>query len=522
VRARPSHNLAGSGAAPAALSIDGVPVAGGVTASVLADGVSLEYAVPTALAAGVHAFDLRIVDKAGNLDEETWKLVVDNEPPTSPANHTTYAPGTEAAKAGGSVTINVTLHDASGIASASADTSRLSSQATTRLVRLPGTDHYSGTAPVTATGANALIPVPVTVSDLAGNVLDLVVKVPLDNVAPIVGDPLSSNEGYTHANVAVETSEPVLLVGSATAPGSPPVSAATTTLQRSPTLSFEGMLPSRTYAYEITAYDAAGNPARVTGSLATRVDAKAPDAVQPLSVVDLLNGTLRLSWPAAKDDVGVAFYRVYRSEDRATFRPVAEVVATEFNDVGLVLEKPYAYQVVAVDYGNNEGQPSPTFRASATAVPSLTVGTATPTLGSTTTVFRYVVTYMSPGGIAPAYVHLILDGVPQNMTRVEGGTPAKGVTYAYETRLAPHKRDEPHTYAFEASDGRYTVKFPLDGKPVRGPLVTADAGASGAASGFAAFAQRVPLGGAALVTTAAVAAVGIAALVIRRKKEGSK
>src|SRR5581483_2215868 len=144
-----------------------------------------------------------------------------------------------------------------------------------------------------------------------------------------------------------------------------------------------------------------------------------------------------------------------------------------------------------------------------------------PTLGTTATTFRYVVTYMSPGGVAPAYVHVLLDGVAQNMT-LESGTPATGLVYAYETRLAPHTRDAPHTYAFEASDGRYVAKFPLDGKPLRGPLVSGDASTGAGASGFAAFAQRVPLGGTSFVIAAAAAAAIIATILARKKKEGSK
>jgi len=116
---------------------------------------------------------------------------------------------------------------------------------------------------------------------------------------------------------------------------------------------------------------------------------------------------------------------------------------------------------------------------------------------------------------------VIIDGVPQNMTH-ESGEPKTGAVYTYETRLAPHKRDAPHTYAFETSDGRYTISFPQDGSLIRGPLVSGDILADGEAGGFAAFAQRVPLGGVAGVAMAMLVAIGVAALVTRRRKEGSK
>jgi hypothetical protein len=118
-------------------------------------------------------------------------------------------------------------------------------------------------------------------------------------------------------------------------------------------------------------------------------------------------------------------------------------------------------------------------------------------------------------------VRIILDGVSQDMTR-EGGDDTTGATYVYETRLAPHKRDAPHTYAFEASDGRYTARFPADGSVMRGPLVSGDALAGGDVTGLASFAQKVPLGGVAGMAMAIVAAAAIAAALGRKKKEGSK
>lgn len=104
---------------------------------------------------------------------------------------------------------------------------------------------------------------------------------------------------------------------------------------------------------------------------------------------------------------------------------------------------------------------------------------------------------------------------------LESGDAKTGAVYVYETRLTPHKRDAPHTYAFETSDGRYTVRFPDDGSVVRGPLVAGGSLADAESGAFASFAQRVPLGGVAGLALALVAAVGISAL-LRRKKEGSK
>jgi hypothetical protein len=212
---------------------------------------------------------------------------------------------------------------------------------------------------------------------------------------------------------------------------------------------------------------------------------------------------------------------VYRSEDNGiTYTLVGESNDVSHEDAGLPYEKPYVYKVAAVDHGANEGAALGTLTASATAVPSLTVGLVSPTVGTVSTSFRYTIVYTSPGGKAATQVRVILDGVPQNMT-LQSGDPKTGAVYVYETRLAPHKRDDPHTYTFEASDGRYTIVYPDDGTVMRGPLVSGDAAASSELAGFANFAQRVPLGGVASLALAFVAAVGLAA-VIRKKKEGSK
>ncbi|HEX2021284.1 MAG TPA: hypothetical protein VHH36_01115, partial [Candidatus Thermoplasmatota archaeon] len=298
--------------------------------------------------------------------------------------------------------------------------------------------------------------------------------------------------------------------------------AQTTEPSRAPRVTFDGLLPSRAYGYELRVADLAGNVALVTGVASTKADTIAPGAPALLTVTDLLNGTLRLSWGAARDDVGVAAYRVYRAQAGGNLTLVAETSDLSYEDAGLPLEREMGYQVIAVDHAGNEGPATARAKATATAVPRLTGGAASPTVGSSATVFRYSITYASPGGVAPTSVRLILDGVAVNMTRQETGDLVAGVTYVYETRLAPHKRDDPHTYAFEASDGRYSVRFPEDGSLLRGPLVSGDALAAAEEDGFAAFAQRVPVGGAAGVALALAAAAAIAAVVVRRKKEGSK
>lgn len=520
--AEAGDSLSGLAQLPSILLVDGTPVPGSLTQEHIAgQRVKLVYNFTQPLAAGIRTFELRVPDRAGNVAKEIWKVAIDGEAPDVKVEKTRFSPGTAAARNGGTVTLNLTITDLSGVSLAVADASGLNPAANaTRLVQLVKTDTFHGTVSVTARDPSASIDVPVRVVDLAGNERSITLSVPLDNVAPQVVSTSIAEIKHRRATIEVPANEPILVNGTATAPASPPVTAATTIAAQKAVLVFDGLLPSRTYQYALTAVDLAGNPVQLPGKFDTLKDTVAPSAVGPLSVLDLLNGTLRLQWAPATDDVLVSHYRVYRSDDGVTFRVVAETPVPSYDDGGLPYEKSYVYKVAAVDHGANEGEASPALRAAATAVPQLTVGAVTPTVGTTSTTFRYAVTYLSPGGVSPAYVRIILDGVPQNMS-LESGNAKTGAVYVYETRLAPHKRDAPHTYAFEASDGRYTVAFPEGGEPIRGPLVSVGGLSDEDASGLAGFAQRVPLGGVAGVAMALVVALGIAALV-RRKKEGSK
>ena len=514
--AEAEDNLARFNASAATLLIDGKAVEA-LETDATGDVLRVAYDVAEPLTAGAHAFELRVTDKAGNPAVEAWAVAIDGEAPTMSVNPSGFAPGRAAAKLGGTVTLNVTVKDASGVQSVTADTRGLSSQATTRFSRVTGTDLYVGTFPVTDANPEATHRIVLTATDLAGNVKKANVDVLVDNVAPIVAEARASDVGQTRAVLVADANEPIVLVGTFTATQAPPVKAAGDKLSAHATLPLEGLLPSRTYAYAVQAMDRAGNSVDLTGRFQTALDLKPPTAVTGLTVLDLLNGTLRLSWSAATDDVGLAYYRVYRSDDAgASFKPIAEVRSLTFDDARLPLEKAFTYQVFAVDWGGNEGKGSEPVAASATAVPHLTAGVVTPTVGSTATVFRYVVTYVSPGGVAPAYVRVYLDGAAQEMKLQPGGTAETGLTYVYESRLAPHKRDAPHTYHYEASDGRYVVRFPEAGEPLRGPLVSGDANAASALEGAAAFAQKVPLLGAAGVVLALVAAAAIV-LVLRRR-----
>ena len=174
-------------------------------------------------------------------------------------------------------------------------------------------------------------------------------------------------------------------------------------------------------------------------------------------------------------------------------------------------KKPAPDEVWAINMASN------LVRAAATAVPHLSAGLVTPTVGNQATVFQYIVTYTSPSGAKPVYVHALIDGAVHAMRPLD---PVAG-TYVYETNMPPHKRDAPHTYAYETSDGRYTARFPEDGSTMRGPLVSGDASAPGGVAGLFG-ARSVPAGGIFGFSLAILGAAALVTIIVRRKREGSK
>jgi hypothetical protein len=508
IAATATDNLAGFGPGSANLTIDGQAVPN-LTADVGNLTLRVVYDVPTPLASGWHELSLSVTDLAGNVATQAWRVAVDDTPPVVTLAPVQYEPGPSAAKNGSTVTLNLTATDESGVASVVADLAGLADQPNVSFDRVDGTDQWLATFVVTDGEPSAVKHVAITATDIAGNPRVVGVDVPVDNTPPTLQDVRASDITMTEATLLADASKPVTLVASATAGDVPPASAVTTSLDAHPVLTLTGLFPSRSYQYQVQAFDDAGNEVDYSGTFQTALDLIPPTKVESVSVVDLLNGTLRLSWAPAHDNVAVDYYRVYRMDDNGTLRPVAQVRGLTFEDVGLPLEKPFTYQIAAVDYGGNEGPRSDPLRALATAVPRLTGGVAAPSLGSIDTVFRYVVTYASPGGVPPAYVHVILDGAAHDMKSAGGGV------FEFDTKLAPHTRDHPHTYSFEASDGRYTVRFPEDGSALRGPLVSADAVGS-ASSGVASFAQRVPWVGLAGSATAFLAAAAVVTILRRR------
>jgi chitodextrinase len=119
-----------------------------------------------------------------------------------------------------------------------------------------------------------------------------------------------------------------------------------------------GLSPSTTYAYQVLAFDAAGNTSTPASASATT---PAPD-VTPPSAPSNLTATLgkgkkvALAWNPSTDDVGVAGYHVYRNGTLA-----ATVTGTSHTDSLPGGRNPSAsFYVVAFDAAGNVSAPSNT------------------------------------------------------------------------------------------------------------------------------------------------------------------
>ncbi len=113
---------------------------------------------------------------------------------------------------------------------------------------------------------------------------------------------------------------------------------------------------STTYAYTVSAFDAAGNNS--TQSTAVQATTQAPPDTTPpsvptgLTVTSTTTSSVSLSWTPSTDNVGVTGYKIYRAGV-----PVGTSAITSYTDSGLTASTTYSYSVSAFDAaGNNSAQ----------------------------------------------------------------------------------------------------------------------------------------------------------------------
>ncbi len=132
-----------------------------------------------------------------------------------------------------------------------------------------------------------------------------------------------------------------------------------------------GLTADTNYTFTVTAFDAVGNEsAALAASAKTLAQPRDPDTEAPqwpdgseLTVSDITQTSVKLSWPSATDNVGVTGYRIcVDGKERMTVS--GNVYATTIN--GLTANTHYTFTVTAYDAAGNE---SAALAASAKTLP---------------------------------------------------------------------------------------------------------------------------------------------------------
>ncbi|MGH7158349.1 MAG: fibronectin type III domain-containing protein [Candidatus Saccharimonadales bacterium] len=134
-----------------------------------------------------------------------------------------------------------------------------------------------------------------------------------------------------------------------------------------------GLSPDTTYAYTVSAYDAADNHSAQSASVngTTLADTTAPSVPLNLVASAVSDTQINLSWDASSDNIGVTGYKVYRDGVE-----VGSASSNAYQDTGLNAETTYSYTIKAFDAAGNLSAES----APATATTQAPPDTAPPSV----------------------------------------------------------------------------------------------------------------------------------------------
>ncbi|WP_455644303.1 NHL domain-containing protein [Paenibacillus chitinolyticus] len=133
----------------------------------------------------------------------------------------------------------------------------------------------------------------------------------------------------------------------------------------------DSLTADTTYTFKIMAYDAAGNESKaLTASAKTLPQSPDPDTEAPvwpggseLTVSDITQTSVKLSWPAAQDHVFVIGYRLYVNDEKKVDQVSSKYEYSVTDNVysytmtSLVPGTNYPFTIKAYDAANNESDP---------------------------------------------------------------------------------------------------------------------------------------------------------------------
>ncbi|HAA22825.1 MAG TPA: hypothetical protein DCP28_30175, partial [Cytophagales bacterium] len=208
---------------------------------------------------------------------------------------------------------------------------------------------------VTGLAAETSFAYTVTASDAAGNTsaasgaLSVTTTAAPDTEAPTVVTGLASTNlsetGFTLSWAA--TTDNVGVIGYEVFQDGNSLGTTTGT-----SLSVTGLTASTTYAYSVTAADAAGNTSAASAALnvttSAAMDTEAPAVVVDLTSASITESGFTLAWPATIDNVGVIGYEVYQDGSS-----IGTTTSTSMIVSGLAASTTYSYTVTASDAAGN-------------------------------------------------------------------------------------------------------------------------------------------------------------------------
>ena len=113
-----------------------------------------------------------------------------------------------------------------------------------------------------------------------------------------------------------------------------------------------GLVIGQLYTYKVRAWDAANNSGPFSDNVSNiSTDTLPPSKVKNLQVFDALNGKLQLTWNAAKDNVGVHNYEIFRDN-----KSIDNTTSLNYLDKNLTNGVLYKYNVRAIDAAGNIGE----------------------------------------------------------------------------------------------------------------------------------------------------------------------
>jgi fibronectin type 3 domain-containing protein len=237
-----------------------------------------------------------------------------------------------------------------------------------------------------------------------------------------------------------------------------------------------GLVPGGSYAYTVTAVDAAGNESAAS-SVASIVlpapDIQAPSAPSALTAIATSAGNVTLSWTAATDDVGVARYNISRGGAL-----LATTTTPGYLDPTVVGGTTYSYTVTAQDAAGNIGPAAGPAVVTTPVAPTLGLDTQVVVHGSSAST-SITSPSLSTAGTNELLVAFLASDGPATSTSAFTSVATSGLTWTLRKRMnTQYGTAEIWTAPAAAKLSKVTVKASRSGSYRSSLVVAAFKGAS--------------------------------------------